>query len=82
MRTSEDIARLEASRNRDLLATAQRSGDRGGSAQKVEGDASLRVAFENAPPGAKAYMKYGGMFKKAKVDWGHPMSPSDPGGER
>jgi len=30
--------------------------------------------------GAKAYMKYDGMFKSAKVDWGHPMSPSDPGG--
>ena len=29
---------------------------------------SLRVAFENAPPGAKTYMQYGGMFKKAKVD--------------
>jgi len=40
----------------------------------------LRVAFENAPPGAKAYMQYDGMFKLAKVDWGHPMSPSDPGG--
>jgi hypothetical protein len=34
-----------------------------------------------APPGAKAYTQYGGMFKKAKVDWGHPMSPSDPGGD-
>jgi hypothetical protein len=52
-----------------------------GGAQKVEGDASLRVAFENAPPGAKAYMQYGGMFKSAKVDWGHPTSPSDPGGD-
>jgi hypothetical protein len=31
--------------------------------------------FENAPPGANAYMQYGGMFKKA-----HPMSPSDPAG--
>jgi hypothetical protein len=26
-------------------------------------------------------MQYGGMFKSAKVDWGHPMSPSDPGGD-
>jgi hypothetical protein len=49
--------------------------------QKVEGDASLKIAFENAPAGAKAYMQYGGMFKSAKVDWGHPMSPSDPGGD-
>jgi hypothetical protein len=33
------------------------------------------------PPGAlNAYMQYGGMFKKANVDWGHPMSPSDPAG--
>ena len=63
---------------RDFLGIAQKSGI--GGAQKVEGDASLRVAFENAPPGAKTYMQYGGMFKKAKVDWGHPMSPSDPGG--
>jgi hypothetical protein len=29
----------------------------------------------------QAYVQYGGMFKKAKVDWGHPMSPSDPGGD-
>jgi hypothetical protein len=63
---------------RDLLESAQKYGI--GGTQKVERDASLRVAFENAPPGAKAYMQYDGMFKLAKVDWGHPMSPSDPGG--
>jgi hypothetical protein len=46
--------------------SAQKSGI--GGTQKVEGDASLRIAFENAPAGAKAYMQYGGMFKSAKVE--------------
>jgi hypothetical protein len=56
--------RLERSRvNRDLISAPQ----------KVEGDAHLRVAFENTPAGAKAYMKYGGLFKSGTVDWGHPM---------
>jgi hypothetical protein len=32
-------------------------------------------------PGAKAFVKFGGMFKSVKTDWGHPMSPSDPGGD-
>jgi hypothetical protein len=65
---------------RDLLESAQKYGI--GGTQKVEGDASLRVAFENAPPGAKTYTRYtAACFKKAKVDCGHPMSPSDPGGD-
>ena len=64
---------------RDLIANANKAGMAGGS-QKVEGSADLRVAFENAPAGAKAYMQYGGMFKSSKVDWGHAMPPSDPGG--
>ena len=72
-------AQQERAGDRDLLSTAQKSGINGGS-QKVEGSADLRVAFENAPAGAKAYMQYGGMFKSGKVDWGHAMSPSDPGG--
>jgi hypothetical protein len=62
---------------RDLLSNAQSAGV--GGVQKVEGDASLNVAFENAPAGAKAYMKYGGMFKDAKVDWGPQMPRSDSG---
>jgi hypothetical protein len=31
--------------------------------------------------GAEAYCNMVAMFKKAKVEWGHPMSPSDPGGD-
>jgi hypothetical protein len=52
---------------RDLLGIAQKnlvSAVR----RKLRAMLSLRVAFENAPPGAKTYMQYGGMFKKAKVD--------------
>jgi hypothetical protein len=40
----------------------------------------VRVAFENMPAGAKAYMQHGGMFKTGTVDWGHAMPASDPGG--
>jgi hypothetical protein len=65
---------------RNLLANANAAGVNGGGQQKIEGSADLRVAFENAPAGAKAYMQYGGMFKSGKVDWGHAMPPSDPGG--
>ena len=64
--------------HRDLLANARNSGVAG--TQKIEGDASVRVAFENMPAGAKAYMQHGGMFKTGTVDWGHAMPSSDPGG--
>jgi hypothetical protein len=64
--------------HRDLLANARNSGVAG--TQKIEGDASVRVAFENMPAGAKAYMQHGGMFKTGTVDWGHAMPASDPGG--
>jgi hypothetical protein len=36
--------------------------------------------FGAAPAGAKAFMKYGGMFKSGMVDWGHPIPASNPGG--
>jgi hypothetical protein len=65
--------------DRSLLSTAAKSGV-GGSPQKVEGDAHLKVAFENAPAGVQAYMKYGGLFKSGTVDWGHAMPRSNPGG--
>ena len=63
---------------RDLLSNANKAGV--GGIQKIEGDASVRVAFENMPAGAKAYMQHGGMFKTGTVDWGHAMPASDPGG--
>jgi hypothetical protein len=63
---------------RDLLANARGAG-MGGSPQKVEGDASVRVSFDNMPTGAKAYMQHGGMFKTGTVDWGTPMPASNPG---
>jgi hypothetical protein len=66
-------------RDRSLLANANKAG-MGGGPQKIEGDASVRVAFENMPAGAKAYMQHGGMFKTGTVDWGHAMPSSDPGG--
>jgi len=52
----------------------------GGGSSKVEGSADLNVRFENAPPGAQAFMKYNGLFKSGRVDWGYSMPPSDPGG--
>jgi len=65
---------------RNLLANAAKVPGMGGGAQKIEGDASVRVAFENMPAGAKAYMQHGGMFKTGTVDWGTPMPSSNPGG--
>jgi hypothetical protein len=64
---------------RNLLSNANKAGVNG-DPQKVEGDASVRVAFENMPSGAKAYMQHGGMFKQGTVDWGTPMPSSNPGG--
>jgi hypothetical protein len=65
---------------RDLISNANKAGMAGGQ-QKIEGGADLRVAFENAPSGMKAHLKNWGIFGDGgKVDWGHPMSPSDPGG--
>jgi hypothetical protein len=57
--------------NRDLLA------NNNAMTHKVEGNASVDVNFSNAPPGAKAYMKYGGMFKQGTTSWGTPMPNSD-----
>jgi hypothetical protein len=71
-------AQLKEAGERNLLANANKAGV--GGVQKVEGDASVRVAFENMPAGAKAYMQHGGMFKTGTVDWGHAMPASDPGG--
>jgi hypothetical protein len=66
--------------SRDLLSSASKAGMGGGS-QTVSGGADLRVAFDNAPSGMKAHLKNWGVFgDPAKVDWGHAMSPSDPGG--
>jgi len=65
---------------RNLLSNGAAAGMTSGR-HTVEGNASVNVAFQNAPAGAKAYMKYGGMFKSGSVDWGHPMSPSNSGGE-
>jgi hypothetical protein len=65
---------------RDLLTNEAKAG-RTGTAQKIEGGADLRVAFDNAPSGMKAHLKNWGVFgDSGKVDWGHAMSPSDPGG--
>jgi hypothetical protein len=63
---------------RDLLANGAAAGV--GGVHKVEGNASLDVNFRNAPAGAQAYLRYGGLFKSAKTDWGHSMPASDPGG--
>jgi hypothetical protein len=62
---------------RTLLANAKAAGDQ---KHTVEGDASVNVKFENLPAGAKAQMWHGGLFKQGSVDWGHAMSPSNPGG--
>jgi hypothetical protein len=71
----------EAGERRDLLTNEAKAGRTGGGQQKIEGGADLRVAFENAPSGTKAHLKNWGVFgDPAKVDWGHAMSPSDPGG--
>jgi hypothetical protein len=63
---------------RDLLTNAKKAGM--GGTQKVEGDASVHVSFDNLPGYAKAYMKHGGMFKNSSVDWGTPMPTSNPSG--
>jgi hypothetical protein len=41
---------------RDLLESAQKSAI--GGTQKMEGDASLRVAFENVPPSLRAIRRH------------------------
>jgi hypothetical protein len=69
----------EALNKRDLLATAAAAGV--GGVHKVEGDAHLQVDFNNLPAGTSTYLKYGGLFKSGKVDWGYPMAASDPGGK-
>jgi hypothetical protein len=50
--------------------------------RKIEGGADLNVNFQNAPSGTSAWLKTHGLFADGgKVDWGHPMSTSDPGGK-
>jgi hypothetical protein len=69
----------ESFARRDLLANGAAAGITG-APPKLEGSADLRVAFENARAGAKASIKYGGLFKSGTVDWGHPMPATNPGG--
>jgi len=69
-------ARYPAFRERQLAEAAQRSG---AMTHNVAGNADLNVKFENAPAGAQAYLKYGGLFKSGTVDWGHAMPSSKPG---
>jgi hypothetical protein len=62
---------------RDLLKNAE---DAGVTSRKIEGAAHLNVNFNNLPARAAASLKYSGLFKSGKVDMGHPMPASDPGG--
>src|SRR4051812_36203525 len=57
-----------------ILQDASAKGVLGGGPTQVEGNASLRIQFENMPKGTRTSAEFGGLFKEVQLNRGRSVT--------